>query len=70
MTAFKGCSVTFYNVETYLFKRIDISLSKLKKKPSENNTLIYICSLRSSHQEVFLEKGVQKICTKFTGEHS
>ena len=25
--------------------------------------------IRSSHQEVFLEKGVLKICCKFTGEH-
>ena len=25
---------------------------------------------RSSHPEVFLEKGVLKICSKFTGEHS
>ena len=25
--------------------------------------------LRSSHPEVFLEKGVLKICSKFTGEH-
>ena len=25
---------------------------------------------RSSHLEVFLRKGVLKICTKFTGEHS
>ena len=24
---------------------------------------------RSSHPEVFLEKGVLKICSKFTGEH-
>ena len=26
-------------------------------------------ALRSSHPEVFLGKGVQKICSKFTGEH-
>ena len=25
--------------------------------------------VRSSHPEVFLEKGVLKICSKFTGEH-
>ena len=25
--------------------------------------------IRSSHPEVFLEKGVLKICSKFTGEH-
>ena len=24
---------------------------------------------RTSHPEVFLEKGVLKICSKFTGEH-
>ena len=28
-----------------------------------------ILSYRSSHQEVFLRKGVLKICSKFTGEH-
>ena len=27
-------------------------------------------SNRSSHSEVFLEKGVPKICSKFTGEHA
>ena len=26
-------------------------------------------SIRSSHPDVFLEKGVLKICSKFTGEH-
>ena len=29
----------------------------------------FIQIFRSSHPEVFLEKGVLKICSKFTGEH-
>ena len=33
----------------------------------DGNTIRDIC--RSSHPEVFLEKGVLKICSKFTGEH-
>ena len=28
-----------------------------------------VINLRSSHTEVFLGKGVLKICSKFTGEH-
>ena len=28
-----------------------------------------IAEFRSSHPEVFLVKGVPKICSKFTGEH-
>ena len=30
---------------------------------------LYLTSYRSSHPEVFLGKGVLKICSKFTGEH-
>ena len=29
----------------------------------------YVMIKRSSHTEVFLEKGILKICSKFTGEH-
>ena len=32
-------------------------------------TINYSSSFRSSHPEMFLEKGVLKICSKFTGEH-
>ena len=31
--------------------------------------LIIVNSLRKSHPDVFLRKGVLKICSKFTGEH-
>ena len=34
------------------------------ERESEKNSL-----LRSSHPEVFLEKAVLKICSKFIGEH-
>ena len=30
---------------------------------------LYLTSYRSSHPEVFLGKGVLKICSKFTGDH-
>ena len=30
----------------------------------------YTCLFRSSHLEMFLQKGVLKLCRKFTGEHS
>ena len=33
------------------------------------STFIQICSIRSSHPEVFLGKDVLKRCSKFTGEH-
>ena len=38
----------------------------------QNGTTVYLCSSkigRSSHLEVFQEKDVLKICSKFTGEH-
>ena len=37
-------------------------------KLSENGQTISV-TLRSSHPEVLLRKGVLKICIKFTGEH-
>ena len=46
----------------------------LRRRPNEvlcNNhwLLLQISSFRSSPSEVFLGKGVLKICSKFTGEH-
>ena len=38
---------------------------KWKLNKPELNSGLY----RSSHPEMFLEKGVLKICSKFTGEH-
>ena len=53
--------------------KLIIILLRNEKKPSR---LIEISmrfpwwkTYRSSHPEVFLEKGVPKICSKFTGEH-
>ena len=45
--------------------------SSIKTLHSENYSLFYseIVHYRSSHPEVFLGKGVLKICSKFTGEH-
>ena len=39
-------------------------------KSSDAITRITLIIFRSSHPEMFLEKGVLKICSKFTGEHS
>ena len=36
---------------------------------SKNNLFIAFRLIRSSRTEVFLGKGVMKICSKFTGEH-
>ena len=45
---------------TFQISKIRLNI-KLAKFESQSN--------RSSHPEVFLEKGVLKICTKFTGEY-
>ena len=45
--------------------RIDIKTELFMKK----YTYKKLVSIRSSHLEVFLGKGVLKICTKFAGEH-
>ena len=36
---------------------------------SNTGGTIFLQSVRSRHPEVFFEKGVLKICSKFTGEH-
>ena len=43
--------------------------SELSSKFSRENIAQVITINRSSHSEVFLRKGVLKICSKFTGEH-
>ena len=54
------------------FEGTFLNTSKIVKK----NTQVYLgpCHTsmmdRSSHPEVFLRKGVLKICSKYTGEHS
>ena len=60
-----------------LLTRLRLGLSHLRYYKFRHNfqdciNLICVCSLeidRSSHPEVFLRKGVLKICSKFTGEH-
>ena len=49
-------------------KTKDFKDFKISIKGCKYNTMKRITS-RSSHQEVFLEKSVLKICSKFTGEH-
>ena len=39
-------------------------------KSNDAITRIRLIIFRSSHPEMFLEKGVLKTCSKFTGEHS
>ena len=41
----------------------------LKYSKSEDYNVNILSFFRSSHLEVFLVKGVLKICSKFTGEH-
>ena len=60
-----------------LLTRLRLGLSHLRYYKFRHNfqdciNLICVCGLeidRSSHPEVFLRKGVLKICSKFTGEH-
>ena len=60
-----------------LLTRLRLGLSHLRYHKFRHNfqnciSLICVCGLeidRSSHPEVFLKKGVLKICSKFTGEH-
>ena len=48
----------------------EINASKLQGQHAALSNLIYVdVKVMGSHPEVFLEKGVLIICSKFTGEH-
>ena len=52
-----------------LFKKL-IEVSKCGGETKDQQRTERIrANFRSSHQEVFLRKGVLKICSKFIGEH-
>ena len=62
--AFKG--VFWFNIVPWFslaifVKNLTDKIDGFTRKPRDKNA-------RSSHPEVFLEKGVLKICSKFTGE--
>ena len=61
-------SVWFYDLTLHFLMYV---LPEIVRIISNNNQNSYSCSYwcRSSHPEVFLVKGVLKICGKFTGEH-
>ena len=56
-------------VNSWTFETISNSTCKLWKNGTPD-TLYFAWKIRSSHPEVFLTKGVLKICSKFTGEHA
>ena len=43
--------------------------SKMKHSFEDNAGICQLTDVRSSRPEVFLGKGVLKMCCKFTGEH-
>ena len=49
---------------------VNVCIKELMKMASFLNSCHFLWLYRSSHPEVFLEKGVLKICCNFTGEHS
>ena len=60
----------FIKEEKVFIRYIDI-LQKVSNIIKSNFIAnLYIAKNRSRCSEVFLEKGVLKICTKFTGEHA
>ena len=68
-------TVKFFLSSKGFIHNIDITVVIDNKDKSElaqtfNSHYINIGTFRSSPSEVFLEKGVLKICGKFTGEHT
>ena len=53
----------------YLHKQISKQTNKDARSSIGISQKLDIDNNRSSHPEVFLGKGVLKICSKFTGEH-
>ena len=52
-----------------ILKISGLSFRKTKIISGDKKSLVFIGKFRSSHPEVFLGKGVLKICSKYTGEH-
>ena len=49
--------------------KVSIFLKTTLKRSINDQSLTWKSTFRSSHPEVFLEKGALKTCSKFTGEH-
>ena len=63
-------SINFFLI-WHISKKFDWTITYFNKRQWEVvlAAVLRIAVLRSSHPEVFFEKGVLKICSKFTGEH-
>ena len=60
---------SLYVCETSLFKSVSVKITDRKILMTVSNFTMHLRAIRRSHPEVFLGKGVLKICSKFTGEH-
>ena len=63
------CSNFFKDFDSFLRTALIDTCFTLKSQLFSNASSFSFSIIRSSHPEVFLEKGVLKICSKFTGEH-
>ena len=58
------------NTNTFRFEQaMPLDIIKMRSNVSIQINQQHIIIFRSSHPEVFLERDVLKICSKFTGEH-
>ena len=68
-----SCSYHIFSSETIIYKKTPPEIPLCLPREDTNNDFRTIWYLHktslSSHSEVFLGKGVLKICSKFTGEH-
>ena len=68
-----SCSYHIFSSETIIYKKNHPKFRYVWPREDTNNDFRTIWYLHktslSSHSEVFLGKGVLKICSKFTGEH-
>ena len=63
------CSNFFKDFDSFLRTALIDTGFTYKSQLFSNASSLSFSIIRSSHPEVFLEKGVLKICSKFTGEH-
>ena len=63
------CSFVNIAVTVAIFEIIEILIFVVNKSVCNANNTFWIHKARGSPLEVFLGKGVQKICSKFTGEN-
>ena len=63
---FFGCLTEIISRKRTIFLHVEFYANKQRGRFSQ---AIVLQPYRSSHHEMFLEKDVLKICSKFTGEH-